>query len=79
MKIYSLVENTTNNDEFLDEHGLNLYIETNNHKILFDFGQSDCFIENAKKLGVNLQDVDIAILSHGHYEHGGIMLLKPIC
>ena len=71
MKIVSLVENTIANESLGCEHGLSLYIETNNHKILFDMGQSDLFAENAKKLGIDLTQVDIAILSHGHYDHGG--------
>ncbi len=71
MKIISLVENTTSNENLACEHGLSLYMETNNHKILFDMGQSDLFSENAKKLGIDLAQVDMAILSHGHYDHGG--------
>lgn len=71
MKITTLVENTTNDKTFSCEHGLSLYIETKNHKILFDTGQSSLFYENAKKLNIDISDVDICILSHGHYDHGG--------
>lgn len=71
MKVVSLLENTTKNDYLEVEHGLSLYIEANNHKILFDMGQSDLFYKNALKLGVDLSLVDIAIISHGHYDHGG--------
>ncbi len=71
MKITSLLENTTNYDNIKVEHGLSLYIETKHHKILFDMGQTDLFYENAITLGVDLTKVDIAILSHGHYDHGG--------
>lgn len=71
MKITALVENTTSDIEFLSEHGLSLYIETNNHKILFDTGQSSLFYENAVKLNIDLSKVDICVLSHGHYDHGG--------
>lgn len=71
MKITALVENTTNDKNFSCEHGLSLYVETKNHKILFDTGQSSLFYENAKKLNIDLRDVDICILSHGHYDHGG--------
>ncbi len=71
MKIIVLVENTTRNPLYVPEHGLSLYIETKKHKILFDTGASSRFLQNAKKLGVNLQEVDIMILSHGHYDHGG--------
>lgn len=71
MKIYSLIENTQFKQIYLAEHGLSLYIETAKHKILFDFGQSDAFVKNADLLGIDLSQVDIAILSHGHYDHGG--------
>lgn len=71
MKITVLSENTPFSDEFNTEHGLSLLIETDNHKILFDTGQTNLFAENAEKLGINLTDVDIAIISHGHYDHSG--------
>ncbi len=71
MKITALVENITNDSKFSCEHGLSLYIETKSHKILFDTGQSSLFYENSKKLNIDLSDVDICILSHGHYDHGG--------
>ncbi|WP_297595910.1 MBL fold metallo-hydrolase [uncultured Cetobacterium sp.] len=57
--------------ELAKEHGLSLYIETNGKKILFDVGESDKFWKNAKKLGVNLEEIDYLILSHGHKDHGG--------
>lgn len=71
MIIKCLLENTTNCPDIISEHGLSLYIETKNHKILFDMGQTDLFKHNAEKMGVELSKVDIAILSHGHYDHGG--------
>jgi 7,8-dihydropterin-6-yl-methyl-4-(beta-D-ribofuranosyl)aminobenzene 5'-phosphate synthase len=71
MKISVLCENTTKKENILSEHGLSLFIETEKHKILFDMGQSDAFLKNAKTLGIDLSTVDIAILSHGHYDHGG--------
>lgn len=71
MKIAVLMENTSKNPELVAEHGLSLWIETNSHTILFDSGQTDAFIENAEKMGLDLKKVDIMILSHGHYDHGG--------
>lgn len=71
MKITVLTENTAKDDSFKCEHGLSLYIETNGKKILFDAGQSDIFLKNSKTLGINLGTVDLCILSHGHYDHGG--------
>ncbi len=74
MKINVLAENTAINDSLTSEHGLSLYIETDKNKILFDSGQTDAFAENAEKIGVDLTSVDFAVLSHGHYDHGGGML-----
>ena len=70
MKIISLVEDTSVSPEIGTEHGLSLYIEHNDIKILFDFGDSDLFIQNAEKLGVHLNEVDFAVISHGHINHG---------
>lgn len=70
MKIYTLIENTACDSGFSCEHGLSLYIETGTHKILFDAGQSDGYIYNARRMNVDLSKVDIAIMSHGHYDHG---------
>ena len=71
MKITSLLENTTEREDMQVEHGLSLYIETGSSRILFDMGQTDLFYENARALGIDLSGVDIAVLSHGHYDHGG--------
>ena len=71
MKIVTLLENTACKDGLCAAHGLSLYIETPRHKILFDMGPNDGFLTNAKALGVDLAAVDTAVLSHGHYDHGG--------
>ncbi len=71
MKIVCLLENTSRIAEIESEHGLSLYIDTGTRKILFDMGQSSLFYDNAIKLGVDLAQVDIAVLSHGHNDHGG--------
>ena len=71
MRIITLIENVINSGNLQAEHGLSLYIETDKQKILFDTGQSDMFIQNAHKLGVNIEDIDSLVLSHGHYDHTG--------
>jgi 7,8-dihydropterin-6-yl-methyl-4-(beta-D-ribofuranosyl)aminobenzene 5'-phosphate synthase len=71
MKVITLFENRTISKEYKSKHGLSLYIETAKHKILFDTGTDDSFVYNAAKLGVRLEEVDIAVISHGHYDHGG--------
>ncbi len=72
LKITTLIENNSDKSNILfSEHGLSLYIEINEKKILFDTGQSGDFIKNAEKLKINLNDLDYVILSHGHYDHSG--------
>ena len=71
MQIICLSENTSVSPEFGSEHGLSLYIKYNGGNILFDMGQTGLFHENAKKLGIDLSDADCAVISHGHYDHGG--------
>lgn len=70
-KITTLVENAVYGRNLQAEHGLSLFIENNHHKILFDTGQSDLFIHNAKLSGIDIADVDFLILSHGHSDHTG--------
>ena len=69
MRITVLVENT-GPSEFKIEHGLSLYIEFNDKKYLLDAGPSDSFFKNAHALSIDLDRVDKAVLSHGHYDHG---------
>lgn len=73
MKLKVLMENTAAQENIASEHGLSLYIETGDHRILFDMGQTDAFIRNAEQMGVDLRSVDLAFLSHGHNDHGGGM------
>ena len=71
MKLTVLSENTSVSDALEHEHGLSVYIETADHHILFDTGAGFIFIRNAEKLGVDLATVDLLVISHGHYDHGG--------
>lgn len=77
MKIRILTENTVYRRGLFGEHGLSLLIEANGKKILFDTGQSDVYIKNAKKLKEDLSDLDGIVLSHGHYDHCGGMEFFP--
>ena len=83
MKITVLTENTISKNAEISklplqgEHGLSLFIQTQNKNILFDMGQTNLFAKNASLLGIDLQTVDFAILSHGHYDHGGLSSPLP--
>ncbi|MDO5400972.1 MAG: MBL fold metallo-hydrolase [Eubacteriales bacterium] len=70
MKISVLMENTAR-PGFAAEHGLSLLVETRGQTVLFDMGQTGAFAGNAQLLGIDLAAVDLAVVSHGHYDHGG--------
>lgn len=70
--IKTLIENNPDkNEKYVGEHGLSLYIEAGSHHYLFDTGQSGDFLENAKKMNMNLTSIEKVFLSHGHYDHTG--------
>lgn len=67
------------------EHGFSMLIRVlrggKSTSILFDTGiSSEGIIENAKRMNVDLKEVEYIIMSHGHYDHfGGIAsVLKTI-
>lgn len=70
MKLKVLLDNNTFIDRyFLGEPGVSYYIQDEEIKILFDTGYSDAFIKNAKKMNINLMDIDYIVISHGHNDH----------
>ncbi len=71
MKIYTLIEDHQVDLNFGAEHGVSFYIETKNHNVLFDVGQSSLFLSNAHRFKLDISLVDVLIISHGHYDHGG--------
>ena len=52
------------------EHGLSYFIEFDGKRLLFDTGQSDMFIRNAEMMKLSIANIDMVILSHGHFDHG---------
>jgi len=75
MIIKTLVENKTISPQYRCKHGLCFYIETRKHKILFDLGEDDVFLDNAIQMGVDIASVDTVIISHGHNDHAGALWL----
>ena len=55
----------------LPEHGLSLFLNIEGRQWLFDAGQSGLLIDNARRLGIDLKQLEGIILSHGHYDHTG--------
>ena len=51
------------------EWGLSFHIEFNGRKYLLDTGGSELFLTNAADLGIDISEVDCAVLSHAHYDH----------
>jgi 7,8-dihydropterin-6-yl-methyl-4-(beta-D-ribofuranosyl)aminobenzene 5'-phosphate synthase len=67
------------------EHGFSILIhilrEGKSHYILFDTGiSSEGVVKNAERMGINLNEAECVVLSHGHYDHFGGLLsaLKAI-
>ncbi len=75
MKVKVLVENTSVSSKYKSKHGLCLYVQTAKHKILFDLGPNGLFLENARKMGVNIAEIDTVVISHGHADHAGALSL----
>ena len=71
MKITTLAENLSYRMGLKSEHGLSFLIEDGCFSVLFDTGQSDLFIHNARELGVDVGAISALVLSHGHYDHSG--------
>lgn len=69
MRIKVLVDNNTKNDTLQAEWGLSLFIEYEGHLILLDGGTTGIFADNAKTLGIPLERIELAVLSHAHYDH----------
>ena len=75
MKVKVLVENTSVSSKYKSKHGLCLYIQTAKHKVLFDLGSNGLFLENARKMDVDIADIDTVVISHGHVDHAGALSL----
>lgn len=88
MKFTMLTENRNCDNNCINEDGLSIYIEINNNKLLLDSGITDAFLRNSKILGINLDEVNTIVLSHGHWDHGNglkyintkkTLILHPEC
>ena len=80
-KVVVVVENTISRDGLIPEHGMCFWIEIGYTKVIFDTGQGGALLNNARMLGVSLEQAESVVLSHGHYDHTGglktVLQLSP--
>lgn len=70
-KIVVLSDNRNAGEALLSEHGLSAILYAGKLRILLDTGASGQFAENAKRLGIDLTEIDYVFISHGHADHAG--------
>lgn len=73
LKVIVLIDNNKSQSDcdLLCEHGLSIYFEADNKKWLYDVGASGKYLLNALILGIEGNEVNNLILSHGHKDHTG--------
>lgn len=73
MEVTSLIDHkkTTAGMRIAAEWGLSLHVKCDNFSLLFDTGSSGRLVGNATAIGVDIKAVELAVLSDGHYDHGG--------
>lgn len=73
-KITVLSDNRKLDETLESEHGLCVFLDTGEFKILLDIGASGLFIQNAERLSIDVREIDYVFISHGHADHiGGLI------
>ena len=57
-----LTDNRSEDSRLLTEHGLSVYVETSQHKLLLDTVASDVFLRNVECLRIDVTDVGMISL-----------------
>ena len=81
LRLTIVVENSASlsNSSVWAQHGLSIFLELGfgpeRMKLLLDTGaSSEVMLHNADALDLDLSEIDLICLSHGHYDHtGGLM------
>lgn len=71
VRVTVLVDDRTAVAGLAHEHGLSLWVEAGDARVLVDTGESEAFLANAAALGLRLADAQAIALSHGHSDHSG--------
>lgn len=70
MKLKVLVDNNTYIDSYYcGEPAVSYYIEDEEVKLLLDVGYSDLFLRNMNEFGIETEDINTIVISHGHDDH----------
>jgi len=70
MRLRILVDSSTLVDRYLlAEPAFSALVETGSGKVLFDLGYSGAFLENSRRMGLDILDCRYIVLSHGHLDH----------
>lgn len=73
MRAKVLIDNITRAD-FAAEWGLAVWIEYGDHRLLLDTGTTGVFVENARAMEIDLNQAELCVISHGHYDHADGLL-----
>lgn len=77
MKITVLTENTVLKEGLKAEHGLSVYVEKGDTRLLFDAGYFGAIKDNAEELGIDLAKTNVVAFSHNHVDHrGGFLAIE---
>jgi 7,8-dihydropterin-6-yl-methyl-4-(beta-D-ribofuranosyl)aminobenzene 5'-phosphate synthase len=81
LRLTVLVENQAAAPDLRAEHGLALWLEADEHRILLDTGAGTALLHNAARLGIDVITATALVLSHGHNDHSGaitkVLALRP--
>lgn len=70
LNITVLVDDTVASEELAAEHGVSILVELpNGRRWLVDTGTTDIFMENARRMGISLDDLAGIAITHGHDDH----------
>lgn len=71
LQLTIIYDNTAFDNRLTSEWGFGVLVEYDGHKVIFDTGGSDTFMENMHILGIDPKIIEAVILSHEHGDHTG--------